>query len=589
MPEETVQPRFADFVSKIRYALAVISVLAVCSLVARHGFYLPEQAEFVLNRFDVLFLFFYVIQYGVCLVLSAAKKTFLIKYWFESLISFLILFVVIHVVCSIGTEGFFGFLLGKSAATMSHSYLVLYQILVLLTVVAGAIRLNSRLTAIQAHPGKILVGSFMVIIFFGTLLLMLPRSTVSPGNMPLLDALFTSTSAVCVTGLIVVDTGSYFTHFGQAVILALIQIGGLGIMTLASALTLFLRQNSASIREKIVLGEIMNISQLNLIGTALRRIVLLTFAVEAIGSMILMFLWAGEDWTKTELIYTAVFHSVSAFCNAGFSTFSDSLCRYSTNLPVVLVFAALITLGGLGFVVLMDIGGRKILEKNSRRSKLRLQTKLVLATSAILFVGGMFAFYVLDINRTGLERFSAALFNSVTARTAGFNTVSISMLSVPYSMILILLMFIGASPGSTGGGIKTTTLAVMCIRVSSIIRGKNRMSVFRKRLSNIAVSRAVVVLMFSFSVVFFSTLLLTITEAGDLRLGFMDLLFEEVSAFATVGLSCGITSELSSWGRIIIIASMFIGRLGPLTLAFAISAPGSEEKIEYPRENIMIG
>lgn len=588
MPEKTVQPRFANVVSTLRYSLVVVSMLAVCSLVVRQGFFLSEKVEYVLSRLDVLILFYFVFQNAVRLLLSAGKKVFLYTYWFENLISFLILFVVIHAFCSIGTDGFSGYLLGNSGAGMPHNYLVLYQILVLLTVVAGAIRLNSRLTAIEAHPGKILVGSFMVIISFGTVLLMLPRATVSSGSMLFVDALFTSTSAVCVTGLIVVDTGTYFTHFGQAVILALIQIGGLGIMTLASALTLFLRQNSASIREKIVLGEIMNISQLNLIGTALRRIVLLTFAIEAIGCMVLMFLWSGEGWTKTQLIYTAVFHSISAFCNAGFSTFSDSLCRYSTNLPVVLVFSALITLGGLGFVVLMDIGGRKVLEKDSRPTKFRLQTKLVLVTSAILFVFGLVAFFVLDVRYSGMERFCAALFNSVTARTAGFNTIPTSLVSIPYAMILILLMFIGASPGSTGGGIKTTTLAVMSVQVSSIIRGKNKTSVFRKTFSNTSVSRALVVLLFSLAVVFFSTLLLTITENMN-EFKFMDLLFEEVSAFATVGLSRGITSSLSIPGKVIIIASMFIGRLGPLTLAFAVSAPGAEENIEYPRENIMIG
>ena len=417
---------------------------------------------------------------------------------------------------------------------------------------------------------------------------MLPRAAVPPNHISFVDALFTSASAVCVTGLTVVDTGSYFSPLGHTIILALIQVGGIGIMTITTFLALFFRKG-VGIRERIILQDMTNVENVALLSTALRNIIAITFFIEIIGAIFLAVLWTDQGWSSQRLCYNAIFHSVSAFCNAGFALFPDSLMRFRSSPFVILVFAFLITTGGLGFLTLMDLGGKRILTRERKKSRLKVHTRLVLITSALLFLFGFFSYLFIEhpSEKDGLfTGLLSAIFTSVTARTAGFNTVNTASLSVPLTLILIILMFIGASPGSTGGGIKTTTFAVLWWSIIAIIAGKKRIVIMGRNIPFFVLNRAIVVLAVSIIVNVVATFVLTLIEKKD----FVDIIFEVVSAFGTVGLSRGITPGLHTISKIVITACMFIGRMGILTVAFAITAPKEEHiRISYPSEIVLVG
>lgn len=331
----------------------------------------------------------------------------------------------------------------------------------------------------------------------------------------------------------------------------------------------------------------MNIERIGSITSLLRSAVLITLGIEAAGAFVLMFLWADQGWTIGQLVYRSVFHSISAFCNAGFSTFSASLVPFQNDPGVLLCISALVVLGGLGFMVLMDLTGAVKNMQSSQRYRLSIQSRMVLIISIILMFGGFAVLLLLDNSNEGFLRILTAFFNSVTARSGGFNTVDMASLNVPSALILIMLMFIGASPGSTGGGIKTTTLGVLWASIISIITGQNRIIIFKRRLPFLVLNRALVV--FAFSVMFLAIVIFLLSITENAR--GIDIVFEAVSAFGTVGLSRGLTPYLSVAGKIVIVVSMFIGRLGALTLAFAITASNEQpaKRIEYPSESVMIG
>jgi trk system potassium uptake protein TrkH len=439
------------------------------------------------------------------------------------------------------------------------------------------------------NPAKLAILSFMTLVLVGTLLIMLPKATVSHEPIRVVDALFTATSAVCVTGLSVLDTGSSFSLLGQVIILFLIQVGGIGIVTIATFLAILFGKGMA-FRERIVMREMTNSDKISLITSTLKTIVLTMVCVEAIGALALMTAWAGEGWSLARLVYVSVFHSVSAFCNAGFTLFPDSLMSYRSNTSVILVISFLIILGGLGFRVIADIIQAPLRRlHNSARIPIMVQSRLVLIVSAILVFVGAAGYLLLESSHSGAsfkENLLFAFFTSVTSRTAGFNCVDTGGLSIQYSMIIIILMFIGASPGSTGGGIKTTTLAVLVMSIISIIIGKKRIVIFRRNIPFMMLNRALIVFTISSFLLVFAVFLLLVFENHDP----VDLLFEAVSAFGTVGLSRGITEHLSNAGKLILILCMFVGRVGILTVTFA-TVSGREERvrIEYPSENIMVG
>ena len=431
---------------------------------------------------------------------------------------------------------------------------------------------------------QVLLG-FAITIIFGSLLLMIPQATQS-GKISYIDALFTSTSAVCVTGLIVQDTATYFTDLGKIVILILIQIGGLGIMTIGSIFGLILGRK-IHIKDKFYINTSFGSKQPFSASKFFMVIAGTTFTIEFIGFTILTFIFYLKHAFpfKTSMTFS-LFHTVSAFNNAGFSIFSNNFESFSSDIPLNLIIMTLIVLGGIGFPVISEI----ITFRRIRHFS--LHAKVVMTVTAILILTGAVMFFILEFNNPESiankplpTKILASFFQSVTARTAGFNTMKIGLLNPATIFVLTLLMFIGASPGGTGGGIKTTTFAAVAASGLSSIRGRSEVTLFKRKLPSNLIHRALMVTIVAAALVIISTIGILAFEKYSLK----EVLFEVVSAFGTVGLSTGITPELSVASKIILILTMFIGRIGISTLSLAIAIRGIVNKIGYPEETITIG
>lgn len=442
---------------------------------------------------------------------------------------------------------------------------------------------------------RLLIFSFLAIILIGSLFLMLPQA-VHGDSLSFIDALFTSTSATCVTGLIVVDTGSKFTTLGQVIIAILIQLGGLGIMTFSTFLTfIFIGRFSLSGRE--VIQETLTQSPIKNIAGLLKTIFLFTIIIELIGAILLaLCFWLQFSLSKS--LYYGMFHSVSAFCNAGFALFQTSFIDYQGDWKINFVIIMLIILGGIGFIVLNELKRFFFQKKQKSATSFSFHSKIVLITTAILILGGMLIILSFEYNnvlhhKSLVTKLLASLFQSVTSRTAGFNTVDISMLTNSSLFFIIILMFIGASPGSCGGGVKTTTAGVIFAMLRARFQNREEVNILNRRIPEDIVSKAISVTFFSMAIILVSTILITTVEMGDLshqesRGLFLETLFEVISAFGTVGLSTGLTSGLSAFGKFILIVTMFIGRVGPLTITLAI---GSRQisKFKFAQEKLLIG
>lgn len=443
-------------------------------------------------------------------------------------------------------------------------------------------------------PARLSIFGFGILIGLGTGLLMLPEAS-NTGRLAFIDALFTATSASCVTGLVVVDTGSAFTRFGQLVILVLIQFGGLGIMTI-STVALMAAGRKPGLTGRFVIQDTYTHSGERKVTTIVKDVVLFTMVIELIGAVFLFFRFYGRKGAG-EALYSAVFHSVSAFCNAGFALFSDSFSAYRQDWIVNFTICFLIITGGIGFLVLSEV--RRSFPRNRRTwSRLSLHTRLVISATVILLSVSTLLLAAMEWKNTlaGLPipgRFLAAFFQAVSARTAGFNTLPVGDMANESLFFLCLLMFIGASPGSCGGGIKTTTLASLSLLGIARLKGLARPQVFYRSISQASMGKAISVAMLGTLVVVTGTLLILVTELGETshtlsRGMFLDYLFETMSAFGTVGLSTGVTSTLSATGRLVITAVMFVGRLGPLVIAVAVSRQVAARHY-YAEENIIIG
>ncbi|MFC3885870.1 TrkH family potassium uptake protein [Bacillus songklensis] len=436
-------------------------------------------------------------------------------------------------------------------------------------------------------PPKMLVAGFALIILLGAFLLTLPVATEDGKGLTWLNGLFTSTSATCVTGLVVVDTGSTFTMFGELVILSLIQVGGLGFMTFATFFA-FLLGKRISLKERLLLQEALNNISIEGIVRLVRRILIFTLVIELIGAILLAIRFSF-DMPLPTAIYYGLFHAISNFNNAGFDLMGDfrSLTEYVEDPLVTLVVSALIILGGIGFIVMNEV------YEYRRTKRFSLHTKIVLTASALLVILGTIIIFILEFNNPKtLQPLSisgkvlGSLYQAVTPRTAGSNTLNIPDLRQSTLFLIIFLMFIGASPGSTGGGIKTTTFTTLLGAVWSQIKGKEDVIFFRQRIVYNTIYKALTVTLSGLFIVMAVTMVLTITETGK---EFLMILFEAVSAFATVGLSMGLTPELTPIGRVIIILTMFAGRLGPLTFAYAVTLRRNGDPFRYPKGKIMIG
>ena len=452
----------------------------------------------------------------------------------------------------------------------------------------------------RINPPKVVAVSFLTAILFGSLLLELPFATSSRKSLPYIDALFTATSATCVTGLIVKDTGKDFSPFGQVVILLLIQMGGLGIMTM-STFFLLLFGRRISLRDSITVRTSLGGKDVRSTSELVKHALLLTFAVEMLGGAILFwrFHCGADNLAAGKAAYHAIFHAISAFCNAGFSLYNTSLVGKESL--VVLTMAALVICGGWGFLVVYNILNLRLWKKDKVvRGRLSLQSRIVLWATAGLLAVGFIAFLIFEWNR-GMagqplpRRLLNSFFCAVTPRTAGFNTVPYDRMSGSGLLVSMFLMFIGASPGSTGGGIKTCTFVVLLATSYAIMRGKRDTVLFRRTIPSRVVQEAIAVALISLLFVSLATVALTASERSKEEWtaggsGFVArTAFEVFSAFGTVGLSTGITPHLSIAGKIIITLTMFVGRIGPLTLALIVAAREVTPSVEYPEEAIMIG
>ena len=476
---------------------------------------------------------------------------------------------------------------------------------IVLATILRAVALHRILSQSRIRPGTTLVYSFLVIIIIGTSLLASPRAGARE-PIGFVDALFTATSATCVTGLVVRNTGADFSGFGQGVILVLIQIGGLGLMTF-TAFFAFVLGGGLSVKESVVMQDVLNAQIVGRISRLIVSILALTLVIEAIGAAAMFACWPDAALGVTDRVYYSVFHAISAFCNAGFSLYATSFEDFSSSAPFVLTLAILIILGGLGFGVLVNVLSlirrkrgtsatvgeelNRLRTGARKRWRLTLHSKIVLLTSAVLIVAGMILFLCVETGPgmgdvSWSERILSAFFQSVTARTAGFNTVRIGGLAHPALFLLYVLMFIGASPASTGGGVKTSTFAINVFAIIAALRNRSNVEVFKRTIPAGIVRRAFLVLTMGIVVVTVSTFLLFVCEDAPFR----DIAFEAMSAFGTVGLSAGITPSLSIPGKIIVAATMLVGRIGPLTLVVALSSRlVRAEAYEYPTERVTIG
>ncbi|MGL4736066.1 MAG: TrkH family potassium uptake protein [Cellulosilyticaceae bacterium] len=450
-------------------------------------------------------------------------------------------------------------------------------------------------------PSQILVGGFFVVILIATGLLMLPISSNTGEATSFIDALFTSTSAVCVTGLAVVNTLEHWSEFGKLVILLCIQIGGLGFMTMVSMIFILMGKK-ITLKNRLIMQEALSFNTTAGIVRFTKLIVKLTLAVEGAGALLLALVFVPEHGLFKGIAY-AIFHSISAFCNAGFDLVGgSSLTPYVGNGIVNFTVMALIICGGLGFTVWIDTynavkAKREAAEHFTWKQalyKLSLHTKIVWIITIALIVGGFIFFFAMEYANpatlgalTFKEKLYAALFQSVSPRTAGFNTIPLADLTMPSKLMTMILMFIGGSPAGTAGGIKTVTIGVLILCALSTIKGKESTVIFRRKIPTSIILRALTVIMIAFTVVFTMLMILTVTEDA----AFIDIMFEVVSAFATVGLTLGITPALSLPGKLIIILLMFIGRLGTVTMAVALMIKQEKNKgaIQYPEEKIMVG
>ena len=443
------------------------------------------------------------------------------------------------------------------------------------------------------EPSRVMVIGFGILILFGAIILNLPISTQKGESIGFLNALFTSTSAVCVTGLVVVDTGTYWSEFGQFVIITLIQTGGLGFMTIATMFSLLTRKR-INLRERLLIQESLNQVDLSGLVKLTRYIIMMTFAIEGIGALLLSMVYIPRFGLGKGIWYS-IFHSISAFCNAGFDLMGPVSGQYSSltyfvdSTLINVVICGLIILGGIGFPVLLDV------INNKTYSKFNVHSLIVIYTTGILILIGFLFIFIAEFNNKDTlgtlnikEKFLSSLFQSVTLRTAGYNTIDLTLLSESTLFLMLILMLIGASPASTGGGLKTTTIATLFLTVKSFIIGKEDIEVYQRRISDATVKKSLGIFFIGVFISLFGTLMLTIVNPGFTLL---ESSFEVISAYATVGLSIGGTPSLTYLGKIIIIILMFLGRVGSLTIFIALLSKNSrvKSKIRYPEGKIIVG
>jgi trk system potassium uptake protein len=579
----------------LRYASFFVSLAVIGVIVFYYG--MPQTLEMRSVLLDIIKVSFgfYILSYITRFIYTFEPKEFLKKTWFEGVLMLILLidgisFFLFKAPLVINLFQVIGF------DNITPFYVIFIQIYVLVFVGFDIGTATARISRLNLSPPTIFILSFIVLISSGTGLLMLPEMTSAVKSMPLLDALFTSISACCVTGLIVVDTATYFSFKGHLVILILMQLGGLSVISFATFLIGF-SGSSLGMKQQTMMQDFLSTDSLFNAKGLLNQIIVMTLSIEFFGALMIYFLWHPEVYFEDvgSQIFYSVFHAVSAFNNAGFSLFSNGMFENFVveSYLLHLVLAILIFLGALGYAPIKDLFSITSLRErfNQPWRQFKLSTKIALYTSLVLVMAGTIIFYVLERNNTLagkrlVEAVITAIFQSITSRTAGFNTVDFAMVSAPMLIFFILLMFIGGSSGSTAGGIKTSTFTLLILSAYSTLRGKRKLELGRHSISFEMLNRAFLIFLFASGVIFIGVFILSISDPD---IPILNLVFEEVSAFATVGLSTGITSTLSVTGKTVLMCSMFIGRVGILTLAFSLSKEVISRNYKYPSAHIMVG
>jgi len=630
-PDEPPRPKTPLTMNVV---LAATGLVAVATLILEYGFAdrppIPRPwlhviqsivvAVFVIDRFARLFL---------------AKDH--LRYFRENWTDFALMFLAAVVLG--GFTHFYGEVLSAGAL-----YVIVTQVYILVALIIRGVNVNLRFTDSGIHPARLLVGSFLFLCLIGSGLLMLPAAVADNAKWYYEDALFTATSATCVTGLVVKGTGSHFTLFGQAVILGLIQLGGLGIMMFGTVMAMMVGK-TLSLRGSHTLGHMLSTDQIGQIGRVARFVLIATFSLELIGAVLMlpMFLNAcdsgGQPLTVGRAVWFSVFHSISAFCNAGFSLYDENMMAgvgagwgaLRDQWQMLGVMAPLIILGGLGFPVLQDLGRyfRSTLVRWRRAMKgkwsmdstplpprrLTLHSKVVLSTTVVLLLWGAVVLWAVETAKaprpftpgrdpraasntapgndwtrmSHLGRARESIFSSVTARTAGFNTINMNELNDAGKLWMCGLMTVGGSPAGTAGGMRTVTLAVLVLVACSVLRNRSELEAYNRSIAGDVIRKAVTLAILYLAVLLRVTILLSLTLTGENPPELVDVLFEASSACGTVGLSTGVTKLLTEPAKYIVICAMFVGRLGPLTLLLAMAGRARRTQYSYPSENIIIG
>lgn len=575
-----------------RLILVVAGLCGLAGLVLEHGTYAGSGTLLTARILRGTAVLFFLGEQVFRWVQHRSFRLYIRERWLGFLLS--ILLVLQLVILFAGRDSTW---LGRTLATLhlgsvTHAYLIFMQFYLLALFAVTLPHVYQRFAAWRIRPAVALVMVFVALIAAGTGLLSLPRATPPDQAISALDALFTSTSAVCVTGLVVRDTGGGFTMFGKVVILVLIQLGGLGIMSLTAALALLLGRG-IGVRESSLLREVFQVPMLAAVGRTVRTIIFMTLGFEVLGTALLYLGLDDVFVADGERLFAAAFHAVSAFCNAGFSTFPHSLVDLSRQPLVMGTIAGLLITGGLGFGVIVQIlawlRGRA-LRHPSQTACLNLNTRVVLVVTLLLTMIGTGFLLILEWNGALAEgsvghRLAQAFFQSATCRTAGFNSMDLTTLGPASLFLMIILMFIGGAPGSTAGGVKVTAVAVVWANLRSVGRGLSRVRLADREISAVQVHRAMLVLTGGLVVAAIAIFTLLAVEQGPV----LPTIFEVFSALGTVGLSLDFTTTLGVAGRLIIIVLMFIGRLGPLTLTSSLTGVAHEPRVRRPQGRIMIG
>jgi potassium uptake TrkH family protein len=573
----------------LTWAVRLAALIALGSLVLEFGFLLTPSTISVLHAVDLGVVLLFVAEGLVGLATASDRDA----HWREHRVA-LVLALLLGAYTVVSLVLAQGAIFGRAAFVGVQVYLLAKMLLDLS-------HANERLLS-RARPEWMLAGSFVLIIAAGTALLMLPLSRgAGAANWRFVDALFTSTSAACVTGLTVRDTGTELSLRGQAVLAGLFQVGGLGLVTIAMFVS-YVRQQKFQLRHATLLRDLLSVPEMGGLGRFLGYMLAITFLAEFTGAALLFH--ARPDLALGPRAWWAVFTSISAFCNAGFGLDSSSLEPYARSPQIVLTVLGLLMLGGLGFPVIVNLLQFQLQTLSPIRrwsmlfrlrdltppSRISLHTKLVLVTTAILLVAGAALFWISETDgtlqtMTAGERLLNSVFQSATTRTAGFNSVPIGALGEGTLLLVIVLMVIGASPVSTGGGIKTTTAAILVQTVRSMARNRDTVEAFGRSIPRRFVNAAVAMLAFYLLAALIVTTLLLATQSG---MTFVQILFESVSALSTVGLSTGITAKLNDPGKVVVTVAMFVGRIGPLAVLWSFLSRPPGLRYEYPEENVIV-